>query len=119
MAATLWSMISAVPTELTLTDAPPSAHRALADAYVTAANLRHLMTGVVDNPTWPQEVPELAAHLAEPMLLKTIGFGKHKGQPWATVPRSYLTWMLGAGGMTDLDIDTKHTAEFYLKGGRA
>jgi exodeoxyribonuclease X len=95
-----------------------AAHRALADAYVTAATLRHLLRQIVDRPDWPQEIPDLAAHLAQPMLLPTVGFGKHKGQPWASVPRSYLTWMLGAGGMTDLDIDTRHTAEFYLKGGR-
>ena len=96
-----------------------AAHRALADAYVTAATLRHLVGSIVDDPAWPQDVTTLAAYLAQPILLKTCGFGKHKGQPWASVPRSYLTWMLGAGGMTDLDIDTRHTAEFYLKGGRS
>lgn len=96
-----------------------AAHRALADAYVTAANLRHMLAGVVDNPTWPQEIPALAAHLETPMILKTCGFGKHKGLPWDQFPKSYLSWMLSAGGMTDLDIDTKHTAQHYLKGGRA
>jgi exodeoxyribonuclease X len=95
-----------------------AAHRALADAYVTAALLRHLLTGVIGNPAWPQDIPALAAHLEEPMILKTCGFGKHKGTPWADVPQSYLTWMLGAGGMADLDIDTKATAQFYLKEGR-
>ena len=96
-----------------------AAHRALTDAYVTAATLRHFLTQIVGNPAWPQDTTDLAAHLAFPILLKTCGFGKHKGQPWASVPTSYLKWMLGAGGMTDLDVDTKHTAEFYLKGGRA
>lgn len=96
-----------------------AAHRALADAFVTAANLRHLLGRIVDDPAWPQDPTHLGAHLAQPIILKTCGFGKHKGLAWKDVPRSYLTWMLGAGGMTDLDIDTRHTAEFYLKGGRA
>lgn len=96
-----------------------AAHRALADAFVTAATLRHLLSKIVDDPAWPQDPSQLGAHLAQPIILKTCGFGKHKGLPWKDVPRSYLTWMLGAGGMTDLDIDTRHTAEFYLKGGRA
>lgn len=95
-----------------------AAHRALADAFVTAATLRHFLSLVVDREDWPQEIPDLAANLAAPILLPTVGFGKHKGQAWNTVPRSYCQWMLSAGGMTDLDIDTRHTAEFYLKGGR-
>lgn len=96
-----------------------AAHRALADAFVTAATLRHLVGRILDDPAWPQDVQSLAAHLALPMILKTCGFGKHKGQPWASVPKSYLTWMLGPTGMSDLDIDTRYTAEHYLRGGRA
>ena len=95
-----------------------AAHRALADAYVTAASLRHFLGVISGNVAWPQHVASLVDLMAQPNLLKTCGFGKHKGLPWADVPRSYLTWMLGAGGMTDLDIDTRHTAEFYLRGGR-
>ena len=95
-----------------------AAHRALADAFVTAATLRHLVRGIVDSPDWPQEIADLAKFLAAPQLLKTIGFGKHKGQLWSAVPKNYLNWMLGPGGMTDLDLDTKHTALHYLKGGR-
>lgn len=96
-----------------------AAHRALADAYVTAALLRNLLAQVVDKPGWAQDLEGLAQQLDAPILLKTCGFGKHKGQPWAEVPRSYLQWMLGPGGMKDLDVDTKHTAQFYLRGGRA
>ncbi len=103
-------------------DAPEAqglaAHRALADAYVSAALLRHLVAQIVGKDGWPQEILALAKLLDQPLLLKTCGFGKHKGQPWAQVPKSYLQWMLGPGGMTDLDIDTKHTAQHYLKGGR-
>ena len=95
-----------------------AAHRALADAYVTAALLRHLMRQVLEGSGWPSEVDKFAAFLDQPMLLKTVGFGKHKGQPWSSVPRSYLTWMVGPTGMTDLDVDTKHTAQFYLRGGK-
>ena len=95
-----------------------AAHRALADAYVSAALLRHLVAQIVGKDGWPQEILALAKLLDQPLLLKTCGFGKHKGQPWAQVPKSYLQWMLGPGGMTDLDIDTKHTAQHYLKGGR-
>ena len=96
-----------------------AAHRALADAYVTAATLRHFLARIDGDPAWPQEPTALAMHLAQPILLKTCGFGKHKGTPWAEVPKSYLGWMLGADGMTDMDVDTRHTAEFYQqKGGR-
>jgi exodeoxyribonuclease X len=95
-----------------------AAHRALADAYVTAALLRRLVPMALENAHGCLALEAFVHELDQPILLKTCGFGKHKGTAWAEVPRDYLQWMLGPKGMKDLDVDTRHTAEFYLKGGR-
>lgn len=88
------------------------AHRALADAFVTAAILRRLVRMALDNAQGLLELGAFAEELEQPMLLKTVGFGKHKGQPWAQVPKSYLRWLLE--NMKDRDQDTDHTARYYL-----
>jgi exodeoxyribonuclease X len=110
-----------------------AAHRALADAYVTAATLRFLLNRVVNGwnqedpegivppihhfyPDWPQEIADLSTFLAAPMLLKTCGFGKHKGEPWSKVPKNYLRWLVD--NMKDRDQDTDFTARYYLGGAR-
>jgi exodeoxyribonuclease X len=86
-----------------------AAHRALADCWVTAALLRYLL------PLAPaMSLPELVEWSERPILQKVCGFGKHKGTPWPEVPRSYLSWMVSPGGMTDLDGDLLHTVRHYL-----
>ena len=87
-------------------------HRALPDAIVTAALLRHPLAKLP--PDAPTTVEELVPWTHRPCLLTTCYFGqKHRGTPWADVPKDYLKWMLA--NCTDLDADTRFTAEHHLK----
>ena len=61
-------------------------HRALGDAQVTAQLLR-LQLALVDG-----SVDRLLELTETPALLKTVPFGKHKGEAWKDVPRDYLEW---------------------------
>jgi exodeoxyribonuclease X len=94
------------------------AHRALADAYVTARLLIALLE--VDearrspNSYVSIELVDLLKHLDEPNLLTTCTFGKHKGTPWAQVPRDYLDWLRRSEGWATSDPDQKHTVLHYL-----
>lgn len=83
------------------------AHRALADAHVTAALLAHLLTLEHGCET----VEELIALANSPVELRTVGFGKHAGKSWDDVPEDYLRWML----RKDFDADTEHTARTQLE----
>lgn len=81
---------------------PP--HRALPDAWITAHVLRRMLR---ERPC--AELMELSP---KPILLKTVRFGKHRGTPWAEVPRDYLRWVAGQ----DFDPDTLATAKHYSSG---
>lgn len=83
-----------------------SAHRALADAYVTARLLIHML----GNQTKPYTLPELLDYAASPLLLPRCYFGKHKGMLWADIPKDYLGWVL----TQNFDADIKFTAQHYL-----
>ncbi|RYF29886.1 MAG: DNA polymerase III subunit epsilon, partial [Cytophagaceae bacterium] len=64
-------------------------HRALPDALVTAAVLRHLLQNLPEGS--PATVQELVQWCAEPLLLKKCNFGnKHRGKLWSEVPIDYL-----------------------------
>lgn len=78
-------------------------HRALYDAVTTANILVHMLNGRT-----PQQLVDLTT---APVLLTKVRFGKHQGQPWASVPRDYLQWILRQG---DFDPDVQHTARHYL-----
>ena len=80
-------------------------HAALYDVCVTVALL-------IDILGQGKTVDELFELQDQPFLLSTVRFGKHRGQKWADVPRSYLDWVL----KQDFDADVKHTARHY--GGR-
>lgn len=62
------------------------AHRALFDCYTT---LGILMALVEAGWTWERMVEVTA----QPLILRSFGFGKHAGQPIDQVPGSYLHWM--------------------------
>lgn len=86
---------------------PP--HRALPDAWVTA----HILDILLRNPgessfRSPEELVELTK---KPILIKTVGFGAHKGKLWKDVPHSYFAWMLR---QKDFDPDSIYTAKFHL-----
>jgi len=89
------------------------AHRALADAYVTARLLVRLLDDA-EAAGMPTTVPDLVAGIDAPMLLTTCSFGKHRGTAWKDVPVDYLRWMLK--GMPDMEVDVRHTVETLLRG---
>lgn len=83
------------------------AHRALADCYVTAELLRHLLNHCT--------LEQLASVSSRPVLKKgKVGFGKHADMNWPDLPRSYLSWMLSCTGEKGFDEDTTHSAKYYL-----
>lgn len=82
-----------------------AAHRVLADVMVTYHLAKHIAQ------TMNLTLPQLAEHAKHPMVVKTMPFGKHKGEPITSVPRSYLRWMVSN---TQLDIDTQHTINEIL-----
>lgn len=79
---------------------PP--HRAGPDAYVTAFILRRLL--LLASPE------ELVRLTTAPILLRTVTFGKHRGQAWADLPVDYLRWVSGQ----NFDADVMHTVRHYL-----
>ena len=82
------------------------AHRVMADVWVTYDLLHHIMGRLSCT------LPELVAKSQEPMMLTFMPFGKHKGQLFSEVPRSYLQWMQRE--LKDLDIDQAYTINYYL-----
>jgi exodeoxyribonuclease X len=78
------------------------AHRALFDAWTTARLFERL--------TFEMTVADMVRISREPLTLRSLKFGEHKGKPIADVPKSYLEWIL----RNDFDEDTVHTARTYL-----
>ena len=77
-------------------------HSALYDAKTTAQLMLHLLTH-----TTAKEMVEITK---EPVLLRTMPFGKHRGVVFAEVPADYRKWLLGRD---NLDRDLKYTLEHY------
>lgn len=48
---------------------------------------------------------------ANPVLLSTVDFGKHKGSKWKDLPRDYLEWVASKDDFGD---DEVYTAKYYL-----
>ncbi|BDU76133.1 exonuclease domain-containing protein [Mesoterricola sediminis] len=91
------------------------AHEALADALVTSRLLLAELAWLAENPQPGVEtLADLIAWTEAPNLLEICNFGsKHRGTPWAQVPRDYLAWMKRE--VRDMDPDTRHTVEHYLQ----
>jgi len=87
------------------------AHRAAADATVTAAVLGRLLERYAQGP-FPQTIPGLIATIAKPASLGRFAFGAHRGKPVSHVPTGYLRWIL-ATGFEDWH-DVRSTAEREL-----
>ncbi len=87
-------------------------HRALGDALVTAALLRHLLAGPAKEDFERLGVAGFVAHVEAPMLVQVVNFGKHRGKKWSDVPRDYLAWFLRNGEGADLDV--LHTVRHWL-----
>lgn len=87
------------------------AHRALYDCYVTAA----LFNRIRHDSGW--SVEEMMEISSQPVLLRTVYIGKHKGKTYAEVAKEdagWLRWALNA--ITDMSEDMRFTIEHYLKG---
>jgi len=65
--------------------AEEGAHRAMSDVIVNIEVFKYLSQGF--NTT-----KQLFDRLQQPILLKTMPLGKHKGRPFAEVPIEYLQW---------------------------
>lgn len=78
-------------------------HRALPDCIVTAEILKRALTlaSIEDMLQWSNE----------PVLKRKCSFGKHAGELWSAVPKSYLHWIVNNG---TFDEDTTYTAKHYL-----
>ena len=85
-------------------EAGRSPHRALYDAWIT----RSLALYLSDRAGGVEELVRLTR---EPVLLQRVKFGKHRGEQWSEVPRSYLRWVL----RQDFDDDVLHTARHWLE----
>lgn len=78
------------------------AHRALADAIVTANLLCRLLK--------ERSVDDLIKLSTKAAVLRKVTFGKHAGKLWADVPTDYLQW----GSKQEFDPDVKHTIKHEL-----
>jgi len=79
-------------------------HQALYDVSVTTSILLKMLE---------RHTPEQLLRLSKtPVRLKTIGFGKHRGQDFSQIPRDYLLWLRN---QQDLDTDLIHTLDSILK----
>ncbi len=79
------------------------AHRALADATVTA----HILIAMLKDRT----VAELLKLSTKAALLRKVRFGKHAGKLWTEVPADYLVW----AEKQDFDPDVKFTVKSELQ----
>ena len=83
---------------------PP--HRALPDAYVTA----HVLIRLLQEST----IEDVVSISAAPVLLRRIGFGKHRGLLFSEAPADYLRWIVDKA---EFDADVTATARYWLDRG--
>ena len=79
-----------------------NAHRAMDDVRVTAQLFLHEYADACEkfgasppasNDGMGSASLDRMIQLSQtPVMLKTVAFGKHKGEPWRDVPRGYLQW---------------------------
>lgn len=87
-------------------------HRALYDALCTAVLLKRIAEVLMPRCLGLADFLERAERVsAEPALLARLGFGRHKGTPFAEAPADYLEWLAREPGM---DADTVFTARRQL-----
>lgn len=89
---------------LKLADDAGPRHRALADAYTTAALLRRALATAT--------LEEMVEVSKQPAVLPRIQFGKHAGKRFVEIEASYLEWMVK---QKDMDEDAVHTAFIELQ----
>lgn len=84
-------------------------HRASGDVETTYDLLRR----IVDKTG--KSLPELAAESMQPIVVKTMPFGKHKGAELKDVPMAYFDWLLKQGSV---DRDLAYSIELLKAGKR-
>lgn len=92
------------------------AHRALADAFVTAALLRHMLA----NPSqgWPTNLMGLLDKLQEPNLIAICPYNKHRGKTFLQVAAQdpqYMNWLLAPkADQKPLSRDMEFSIRYWL-----
>lgn len=88
-------------------------HRALFDSLMTRDLFLHMLRTVEErNPSVGNPIDHLIWMTAQPVILDTVRFGKHRGLKWSEVPIDYLSWMLR---QKDVDQDVAATCRYYLE----
>lgn len=89
-----------------------SAHDAGGDVLVLVKIFNLLKANLMSKGSSEDEAIERMIEISdEPVLLKTVPFGKYRGQKFEEVKdHSYFIWMLG----TDIGEDLRHTLNHYL-----
>ena len=80
------------------------AHDAVGDVIVLEELFNHLTSHI--------SIPEMEELTSLPVLLRRIGFGKHKGEEFKDLPLDYLSWLYQ---QTDIDEDLLYTLKHYLR----
>lgn len=83
-------------------------HSAIEDCMICVDLLRHIM--LVTN----KSIDELITASNEPLVIRVMPFGKHKGMKMEDVPTDYLKWALRE--MNNLDANLRHTMEKLMRG---
>lgn len=86
------------------------AHRALADAVVTAALLRRELETLEERGVLPETFEALVDWAAAPAELTRVTFGQHRGRLWSEMDRGFLDWVL----KRDFAPDVLHTARLWI-----
>ena len=70
--------------------------------------LMHIMT------ITGKSIDELITASSEPLVIRSMPFGKHKGMKMEDVPTDYLKWALRE--MSNLDANLRHTMQKLVRG---
>ena len=85
---------------------PNNAHRALDDVII----LHQVFTQMIDDLS----IDTVYKLLSQTTLLRSMPFGKFKGQPLAEMPKSYISWLAQSGAFDKPEnADLKRSLEHY------
>lgn len=103
-------------------DVDASAHDALGDVRVLRAMFERMYDKMCEKNTHDEVIAKMIDITSEPMLIKRLAFGKHRGDLVADVARSdrgWLEWLLrekeSAAANGDIDEDWIYTLKHYLR----
>lgn len=85
-----------------------STHSAVEDCMICRDLLIHIMA--LTN----KSIDELITASSEPLVIRVMPFGKHKGAKMEYVPLDYLKWALRE--MSNLDANLRHTMQKLVRG---